>query len=286
MLSDGGLFMFLSIDMANSTEFKNHEPLWPYVIHRFYMHCVEEIKQVCPHFNVWKYIGDEVVFWRHIVPADNLARLVHDLHAALLRVIAKLDGIEGEHGIRTRNLISAKMTVWGAVADFVPNPLAPGRKDQGPSKVQNKIIREDHIIGLDAGRQAHETVLFDFVGPEIDIGFRISKFAHRGVLLVGCGLAHLLLEQSRTTDDIGKHLKIVSYEPLKGVWNGRAYPIIWYTDNWNAIDEKFYYDEAVHDPLFAKVCRHEYDEITKITRVLAETNHLQLSLAACELMRG
>jgi len=284
MLTDGGVFMFLSIDMVNSTEFKNHEPLWPYVIHRFYMYCVDEIKQVCPHFNVWKYIGDEVVFWRHVVAADNLATLTRDIHAALLRVIAKLDQIDGEHGIRTRNLISAKATVWVAAADFVPNPLSQGRN--GASKLQNKIIRENHIIGLDAGRQVHETILFDFVGPEIDIGFRISKFAHRGVLLLGCGLAHLLLEQSHTTDNIDKHMKIVSYEPLKGVWNGRTYPIIWYTDNWNAIDEKFHYDETLINPTFAKVCRHEYDEVAKITRILEETNHLQVSLAVYELMRG
>ena len=283
-LDEGGIFLFLSIDMVNSTEFKNHEPLWPFVIHKFYVCVVEDVKKVCPHWNVWKYIGDEVVFWRHVQRTDNLAQLIHDTHAALLRIMEKLDQIEGKNHIHTRNLISAKATVWTAAADFVPSPMIGGHRDQAVTH-PNKIIREDHIIGLDGGQQAHETVLFDFIGPEIDIGFRISKFAHRGVLLLSCGLAYLLLQQSRTTDQVGKHLKIVSYEQLKGVWGGRRYPIIWYTDNWNTIEEKFYYDEVLENPLFAKIMQRNFDDISAVVRILEETNHLQVAMAAYELIR-
>jgi hypothetical protein len=284
-LTEGGIFLFLSIDMVNSTEFKNHEPLWPFVIHQFYVCALDEVKKVCPHWNVWKYIGDEVVFWRHVQRTDNLARLIHDTHGALQRVMQKLDEIEGKHHIHTRNLISAKATVWSAAADFVPNPLIGSHRDQKLTH-PNKIIREDHIIGLDGGQQAHETVLFDFIGPEIDIGFRISKFAHRGVLLISCGLAYLLLQQSRTTDQIAKHLKIVHYERLKGVWGGRLYPIIWYTDNWNVIEERFFYDEVLEVPLFGKIAQRTFDDISGVVRILEETNHLQIADAAYDLIRS
>jgi hypothetical protein len=68
------VYLFLSIDMANSTAFKGREPRWPFVLHHFYEDVVREIRTVCPRFNVWKYIGDEVTFWRRMEPSDDLIR--------------------------------------------------------------------------------------------------------------------------------------------------------------------------------------------------------------------
>jgi len=283
-LQEGGVYLFVSVDMVNSTEFKNKEPRWQFVMHQFYKKVVEELRSVCPRFNVWKYIGDEVTFWRHVDASDNLVHLVRGLHDALARICHALDDIEIQHGIRTTNVISAKSTVWSASADFVRDSNIKG--DHGlVFHHANRIIEEDHIISLAAGGASHESKVFDFIGPEIDIGFRISHFAQRGFLLVSAGVAYLLLQQSRAIDQITKHLKIVHFEKLKGVWGGRKYPIIWYADTWENVDSRFYYDERFENPLVAKICRGEFDEITSIGDILAQSNHIEHMLSARKLLR-
>jgi class 3 adenylate cyclase len=280
---EGGVYLFVSVDMVNSTEFKNKEPRWQFVMHQFYRKVVSELRSVCPRFNVWKYIGDEVTFWRHVGATDNLAHLVRGVYDALAKICQSLDDIEVHHGIKTTNVISAKSTVWIASADFVRD--ANLKRDHGLAfRHANRIIEEDHIISLVSGGGSQEIKAFDFIGPEIDIGFRISHFAQRGFLLVSAGVAYLMVQQSRAVDHIGQHLKIVHYEKLKGVWGGRKYPIIWYADTWENVESRFYYDERLDNEVVAKVCRGEFDEITSIAGILAQTNHIEHMRAACKLL--
>ena len=44
------VYLFLSVDMDNSTAFKGMDARWPFVIHNFYEDVVREIRNVCPHF--------------------------------------------------------------------------------------------------------------------------------------------------------------------------------------------------------------------------------------------
>jgi hypothetical protein len=93
----------------------------------------------------------------------------------------------------------------------------------------------------------------DFLGPDIDAGFRIAKFVERKRLLISAHLAGLLHRERASCEQIEKRLKIVSYEVLKGVWDGRRYPIIWYEDDWANVDSSFLYDEHFSSPLIATI---------------------------------
>jgi hypothetical protein len=86
--------------------------------------------------------------------------------------------------------------------------------------------------------------------------------------------------------DAGRHMKIVSYERLKGVWNDRPYPIVWYTEDWADLAGKFYYDERWSDPVVEQVLRGEYHEVAAITSILQQTNRLDAVAAAQDLLRG
>lgn len=83
----------------------------------------------------------------------------------------------------------------------------------------------------------------DFLGPDIDIGFRISKFALRKRLVVSAHLAWLLFHERAACPEIEDQLRIVSLEILKGVWGGRHYSIIWFEKDWTQINDSFLYDE-------------------------------------------
>jgi hypothetical protein len=273
-LKNGGAFLFLSFDMVNSTEYKAREPRWPFVIHRFYHDVVVEIRRVSDKFNVWKYIGDEVVFWRHLSAADDVVAIVRDVHAALQRVIGKLDALDERYGLATRNFLGAKGTMWVAAADHVPSGALERHLD-GERRHGNRIIRENHLVALDArSALVEQSNVVDFIGPDIDIGFRISKFAHNRFLLLSAYMGYLLLNRSRAGDEVAEHAKIISYEALKGVWGGRPYPIIWYCDDWSHVAAQFHYDEPLASPWIARVCEQRTWPLTQVLKVLSDMNHL------------
>src|SRR3546814_5080236 len=64
----------------------------------------------------------------------------------------------------------------------------------------------------------------DFIGPDLDLGFRLSKFARPASLLLSLDLVEMLLAADNRADVV---LYLVGREELKGVMFGRPYPIIW-----------------------------------------------------------
>ncbi|MBV9858957.1 MAG: hypothetical protein JO038_02470, partial [Alphaproteobacteria bacterium] len=64
----------------------------------------------------------------------------------------------------------------------------------------------------------------DFIGPDIDLGFRISKFACPSAVTVSLDLAEVVLRaENRELLDIFE----VGRAELKGVLYGRPYPALW-----------------------------------------------------------
>ncbi|MBN1646527.1 MAG: hypothetical protein JW874_00720, partial [Spirochaetales bacterium] len=65
---------------------------------------------------------------------------------------------------------------------------------------------------------------YDFIGPDMDIGFRISSYTDHGKFVVSDKVAYIY------ESTIGKHgiaFKIYDGEVLKGVWKGHKYPKIY-----------------------------------------------------------
>ena len=66
----------------------------------------------------------------------------------------------------------------------------------------------------------------------------MSKNAAQGKLAIDPKIAYLLVkhakkEQGKLTKKTIKNAKIVGYSFMKGIWKERAYPVIWYADNWS-----------------------------------------------------
>jgi hypothetical protein len=287
-MRESGVYLFVSVDMVNSTEFKSREPNWPFVLHHFYENVVTEIKRVCPKFNVWKYIGDEVTFWRYTDAQDNLADLIRGTSDALQIVCARLDSLEQENTLRikTRHLTGAKATMWVASAHLVRTAdLEHDLTDN--SAEENRIIEEEHEITLPEQEQATIIKSYDFIGPDIDIGFRVAHFAHRGILALSAGLACLVLHQATAAEEIDNNIKIVDYQSMKGVWGGRRYPIIWYFKDWPAPGGTFYYDDEFENPVVYNIThRHEHIyDIGRIEKILTEANRWSAIERACKLLK-
>src|SRR5699024_10242748 len=114
----------------------------------------------------------------------------------------------------------------------------------------------------------------DFLGPEIDLGFRLSKFVGTSKVAVSAELAFILFRKRGDVSHISKYsyqveerLKVLSFEKLKGIWGSRRYPIIWYMNDWSA--ESFQYDEHYNSNLAQIVINEQYENINTIIERLS-----------------
>lgn len=147
-----------------------------------------------PDADPWKAIGDELIYVFDVCSRRQIHWTVIAFLAALRTIDGNLPGREGDpehHGLRLKGS--------GWVAGF---------------PVRNRRVK---LPGT--------TPAVDYLGPEIDTGFRIGRCTQPGMLAVSVELAELLAEIPTTLRPMTG--MIVGWERLKGVWQGRHYSIIW-----------------------------------------------------------
>jgi hypothetical protein len=95
----------------------------------------------------------------------------------------------------------------------------------------------------------------DFLGPNIDAGFRLAAFARKKQLVVSPGLAAYLIDKNCDKD----RFRIAGFERLKGIAKDALYPGLWYRESWETLSGDFTYQERHSDPL-VRVMSKEQDE--------------------------
>jgi hypothetical protein len=198
--------MFISVDLVGSTAFKSKAemsasnfkagPPWVDVFRLFYAGFPRSFERwiggvrLPPHLRpqLVKAIGDELLLVTTLQSSEDARTLVPFLAAAA-------------RDYSERNLekdsLSLKVTAW--IAGF---PIINHKFD---------------VLGETGVESA------DYIGPSMDAGFRIAKFATAQKLIVSVDLALLLLSGPRKLD-----LYFDGTERLKGVLADRPYPILWY----------------------------------------------------------
>jgi len=156
--------------------------------------------------HLWKYRGDEVIYYVHITDLKSATDAVSDIYNVLLQVC---DYIE----TRLKNShVSLKATAWIAA-------VANKETSEGES--------ENYFLITTEG----ESRFYEFLGPEIDKGFRIANETSSGKLVLSFELACLCDEQFKAEKRKSSEkpdIRVVAYRQLKGVWNSEKYPIIMY----------------------------------------------------------
>lgn len=142
-------------------------------------------------FKPWKAVGDELIYEVQVRGRQAL----HEVTIAFLQAIREMD-----RKVSTSDYGGGGLRIKGAawVAGF---PVRNRRIELPPD-----------------GRA-------DYLGPDMDTGFRIGKCTRSGMLVASVELAELLGEcQAKFAPMLAK---IVGWEELKGVWNDQRYPVIW-----------------------------------------------------------
>ncbi len=199
--------MFMSVDLLGSTAFKSQaqgdgeSPDWLEAFEVFYREVplvmmgqiagAFAMEDEVPHSGVWKVIGDEIIFMAH----PRTPREAQLLTMAFYRTVINYD-----RKIFKRWPLRIKGCCWAAQI-----------------AVRNREIEIREMLGTD-----DKQVYVDYLGPDVDTGFRLSARAGRGQVVISSNLVQLLagMEESE-----GIQFHYIGSRVLKGVYNGRPYPL-------------------------------------------------------------
>lgn len=167
---------------------------------------------------MWRILGDEQIFIYKVTSMELLKEYVDKIFRILISIISELktgkffDTEDNSQLMKLQNILSIKATAWIAIVNDIGN------------------INED-LIEVNEGENIFEKYksqagyeIYEFLGNDIDTGFRISKKTQDGRLVLSYELAYLI---SQTTE-LSSYLHIITYTKLKGIWKGKLYPIVWY----------------------------------------------------------
>ncbi|MBU1042178.1 MAG: NUDIX domain-containing protein [Proteobacteria bacterium] len=228
----GGVYLFFSFDLVNSTQYKMiNQDSWPITITKFYEYLEQAVHKRFTNAKVWKYVGDEVLFYSRVSCRPDIHKSIPKIYDILIESIGVLDRVD----VKAKNYLSTKATAW------IANVLHIEPHDMSSSPKEYEKLGSRNIVYVQPSD--HNTAFIDFLGPDIDAGFRIAKHAIRKRLVIGADLGYMLYKLRSDAEQMEDKLRIVSLEPLKGIWNERLYPIIWYENDWSTIKSSFLYDE-------------------------------------------
>lgn len=199
--------MFMSVDISGSTAFKSSTQAdrdglaWVGAFEEFFREVplimigqlaaafMEE--EDVPECSVWKVIGDEIIFMAH----PKSARQAQLLTIAFYNTIINYDST-----IFERWPLRVRGCCWAAQ---ISN--------------RNRQIEIPEMMGADK-----EQTYIDYLGPDVDTGFRLASCVGRGQLIVSSNLVQAL---AGIEDTHGVQFHYVGRKVLKGVYKGRPYPL-------------------------------------------------------------
>ncbi len=287
---EDGLYLFISFDIVNSTWMKNKEPeKWPIINSEFYdsvKSCFsidtydkkiwkenstnfKELLNRGGGFRIWKLVGDEVVIYCRILASEVLYEAILFADQAKTEILNKMKMQKLLKGSSLLESFALKTSIWIA--------------DCGAKEKYKNIIYDPTKLGITSGTPH----VIDFLGPDMDEGFRLTRLSEKNKVLVSPKLVYTMYKYF---DSIGKrdkleilksNFKIIKYETLKGVWEERPYPVIVFHHSFeeNYLDD-LEYDEILSSSLcsvirelgFQRICQDEIFSINRLEKIFKDMN--------------
>lgn len=245
--------MFFSVDLVGSTAAKQHpiapeegvimdNSRWFSDIQSFYLQSVSffldefeangpikadknSYAQDIKTPNLWKTQGDEVLFWAEVTDTRQVILYIEAWRSAIVRL---------KQAMRPANL-DFKAAAWIAHFPWRNRMLFSskvGALDTTRDRRQDTNLQlvQTYFTGLgDEERSSQFGLVPDFVGPGIDIGFRLAAQATHRRLVISTDIAYMIAkgaEQMRR-DITGLKMHFEGLYVLKGVLGGLEYPLFW-----------------------------------------------------------
>ncbi|WP_370775853.1 hypothetical protein [Anaerobutyricum hallii] len=247
--------LFFSFDIVNSTMYKTMTGNWPVVIRGL----LEDIRarvfkmQDLSSCNLWRVIGDEMVFVMMIDTKEELGLAVESIFevtqkvSKLLKTGKFFETLEGQtiqrqdlELLKIQTPLSVKSAAWLAI-------------------INEKIESPYECIKFNYSASPQNQIITEYLGRDIDAGFRLKGYTQDRRLVVSFELAYIL-------ECLGKkkELYIMDYVRLKGVWNNSLYPIIWFHNAETAKNIYGNIDDKMHQYTFAGSFRYDETDDNRI----------------------
>lgn len=244
--------LFFSFDIVNSTMYKSVTGNWPVIIRGLLDDIRSRVFKIpdLAACNLWRVIGDEMIFVMPIYALTELGVAVDSIFEVTQKISKSLKNgkffelLEGQtitkndiEMLKVQTPLSIKSAAWVAI-------------------VNDKIESPYECIKFSYSASSQNQIIMEYLGRDIDAGFRLKSYTQDRRLIVSFELAYLLFLIDRGSD-----LFILDYVRLKGVWNEALYPIIWFY-NGNIV-KTLYEDISKNRNRFAFPNSFRYDETDK-----------------------
>jgi hypothetical protein len=228
------LRVFFSVDLVGGTAYKNRGVIddlaspasWPNRFEQFFKDFIKSFKNgvaaarvgtaagIMPPPQLWKINGDELLFTDLVYedPGQRVSALESSLRT-FVRLVHETDERFIPEGLGVR------ACVWTAGFPLRNKPV--------------KIVQGGiELMADDVGRSDPETgpttarlgTITDYIGRDMDIGFRLAALSQPGRIACSLDLAHYALD---LPDDGGLAVWAVGWAVLKGILGGQPYPLLW-----------------------------------------------------------
>lgn len=215
------IVLFFSFDVVNSTSYKTINYYgWAQVLNLLFKELREEVRNKINGSEMWRVLGDEAIFIIKIRNEDELREYINKIFRIMVSTIYKLKNgqffnLDNNFNLmKLQNILSLKAAAWIAAVNDVGD-------------ISNKnILPEDADNIFERYKSQDGYEIFEFLGNDIDTGFRIAKQTQDGRMVLSYELAYLVAQKTESL----ANLHIITYRKLKGVWKDKLYPVIWYHD--------------------------------------------------------
>ncbi len=251
--------LFFSFDIVNSSLYKDINYLgWQCVLTELLSDIQKSVTKEIPGSQLWRVLGDEIIFFVTIRNIDEVYIAIDSIYHCLVAINKSLKNetffekfkYDNEltrndiEWMKNSNILAVQSAAWIAII------LYGETKDFSP---YDNVFK---IYNINDKQQ-----IYEFLGQDIDIGFRIKKETQDRRLVVSIELAKILSDKTEYLS----RLRVITYKNLKGVWRNRLYPIIWYHDSSISnisFEDSFYYDENTYSQLSNEFFIILYNRIT------------------------
>lgn len=249
-----GICLFFSFDIVNSTMYKSRERNWIIVIETLLNMIKSSVIKdngdpEIPDVRLWRTLGDEIVFVVDVKSITELENYVESI-GKITRMIEEnlsqgnfLDKLQKQHigSIKfssqyVSEYLSVKSTAWITIING----------DSERATDYNDTVKFEY-----QSTKKGEEPPIEYLGQDMDMGFRLKNYTRQGRLVISSDIAYILSEREKHS----KYLHVLGYEKLKGIWDGKEYPIIWYdrgTSDSSNIGDSFKYHNIIKDKFLGK----------------------------------
>lgn len=181
-----GVYLFVSFDLANSTAFKYNSKNWSIELKNHIQNLilasstlVDDNTQV----SVYRIIGDEVIFEIPVASTDSIISILDQVQVIVTNFLNRISGDKESNQTSDKNIkLGIQATVWLTSVN---------------EKSADKLITQF----IDYSPTAENVITGDYIGVDMDLGFRLREFRTASLIQITPDIARLIQEESKNLTD-------------------------------------------------------------------------------------